>query len=183
MNFFYTTDGNGIGLTYLRVQLYPDTSDCAALLGSDKCVSAPGGTIADSELADAQMAVADGATVWASEWSPPGSMKSNGAFATGGSFYGSTSNYTSLASIQASFVTLLTGTLRDPNLRHKRTERAEHLIHVPLSDLDSTAIPRFYSISWRGLSQWDYSSTKIMVCRTNVAYAGFHHGVFRTPQP
>jgi glucuronoarabinoxylan endo-1,4-beta-xylanase len=103
----------GLGFKYIRTQIYPDNADCVAREGT--CYSAPGGgSIGASDLPVVQAAVAQGAVLWAAMWSPPGSMKSNGAFSTGGSFIGNSANYTALAAIQASFVTLMTGTYGIP---------------------------------------------------------------------
>jgi glucuronoarabinoxylan endo-1,4-beta-xylanase len=104
----------GIGLKYLRLQMYPDNADCAAKDGVTCYSASGGGTIASDDLAVAQTAVANGAVVWASMWSPPASMKSNGSFQGGGNFLGSATNYATLAAIQASFVTLMTGTYGIP---------------------------------------------------------------------
>jgi glucuronoarabinoxylan endo-1,4-beta-xylanase len=103
MDFFYSS--SGIDLNYIRLQIYPNLADCNSDLGTGACVNvASGPTIATSDLANAQAAVARGATVWASEWSPPDAMKSNDNFDAGGAFLGGAANFTALASIQASFV-------------------------------------------------------------------------------
>ncbi|HXU06588.1 MAG TPA: glycoside hydrolase family 30 beta sandwich domain-containing protein [Polyangia bacterium] len=62
-DLFFTAD-TGIGLSLLRVQIKPT-----------------GNTL---ELATAQKAVARGAKVWASPWSPPGEWKDNGTATNGG---------------------------------------------------------------------------------------------------
>jgi glucuronoarabinoxylan endo-1,4-beta-xylanase len=112
MDFFYTD--SGAHLIFIRVHLYPDLADCEADDPAASCVSSANATISKSELANVQAAVARGALVWAAEWSPPGSMKSNGQFLGSGSFLGGTTNMTNLAAIQASFVTLLTGIYNIP---------------------------------------------------------------------
>jgi glucuronoarabinoxylan endo-1,4-beta-xylanase len=113
MDFFYTD--SGIHLKFIRVAIYPDQADCEASIGTPGvCVTSSNATISKDDLANARAAVARGALVWAAEWSPPGSMKSNGDFLRGGSFIGSATNFTNLANIQTSFVTLLTGTYGIP---------------------------------------------------------------------
>jgi len=101
-----------IGLKYIRVQIYPDYTDCNNVWGS--CVTGPSGwtgaVINNSDLANIQAAVANGAVLWGAMWSPPGSMKSNGNFNSGGAFIGNPTNYTNLANIQTSFVTLMQNT-------------------------------------------------------------------------
>ncbi len=112
MDFFYTS--SGINLKYIRIQMVPDMSDCNNYVSAD-CVSVSSGpTLSANDLANAQAAHTRGATVWATEWSPPGSMKSNGSFGTGGAFSGNSSNYTSLAATQAAWVSLMTGTYGIP---------------------------------------------------------------------
>jgi len=108
MDFFYTD--KGIHLSLIRVTLWPSVADCDVSLGRGGCVASPHATISKKDLANAQAAVARGARVWAAEWSPPGSMKSNGQYGKGGAFIGNPDNYANLASLQSSFVTLLAGT-------------------------------------------------------------------------
>jgi glucuronoarabinoxylan endo-1,4-beta-xylanase len=60
----FFSQSSGIGLSLLRIRMNP------------------GGTT--TETAIAQQAVALGATVWASPWTPPGAWKSNGSNANGG---------------------------------------------------------------------------------------------------
>jgi len=115
MDFFYTTTNSGIGLDFIRLKIYPDFVDCEGDEGTGNCVKvAAGPTQSVSDLANAQAAAARGAKIVAGEWSPPGSMKSTGLYQYGGSFKGYASNYTGLASIQASFVGLMSGTYRIP---------------------------------------------------------------------
>jgi glucuronoarabinoxylan endo-1,4-beta-xylanase len=105
-DFFFNT----LGFSLLRIKIYPSFSDCVNDEGPGLCVNvASGPTLATADLTIAQQAVARGVTVWATEWSPPGTMKSNGDFGTGGAMIGNASNYTALASIQSSFVTLMAG--------------------------------------------------------------------------
>ncbi len=112
MDFFYTT--SGAHLSFIRVHLYPDLADCEVDDPAHSCVSSKNATISKSDLANVQAAVARGALVWAAEWSPPGSMKSNGQYMAGGAFLGGTTNMANLAFIQASFVTLLSATYNIP---------------------------------------------------------------------
>jgi glucuronoarabinoxylan endo-1,4-beta-xylanase len=113
MNFLYTT--SGIGLDFIRLQIYPNSVDCADDITASNCVTvSSGATLGNDDLANARAAYARGARVWATEWSPPDAMKSSGSFLGGGSMIGNSTNYTTLASIQAGFVTLLTGTYGIP---------------------------------------------------------------------
>jgi O-glycosyl hydrolase len=113
MDFFYTQAG--IDLDYIRLKIYPDLTDCNTDEGTGNCISVSSGpTLAVWDLANAQAALARGATLWAAEWSPLGYMKTNGSFETGGAMIGNSTNYTDLAAIQAGFVTLLVGTYGIP---------------------------------------------------------------------
>ena len=80
-DFFFTT--GGIGLSILRTQIIPDLATCNAEFHDRGC-SNSNGQILNGELSTAQMAVARGATVFSTPWSPPGAYKSNGAFRNGG---------------------------------------------------------------------------------------------------
>ena len=111
---FFFSPSTGIGLSIVRVQVIPDQTTCTALCNDGSylspcgCVSSSGPTILTGELQVAQQAQALGVkTFFASSWSPPGSMKSNGSWFAGGSFIGNSSNYSSLASLFAQYVTLL----------------------------------------------------------------------------
>ena len=60
--------------------IFPSRGDCE----TDKdpggeCVPFPRASVLTGELRMARMAAAKGAKVWGSEWSPPGSMKTNGS--------------------------------------------------------------------------------------------------------
>jgi uncharacterized repeat protein (TIGR03803 family) len=66
-NMFFSTNGTGIGLSFLRSQIQP------------------GGTITTSELGIAQMAQALGVRVWGAPWSPQTSFKDSGTL-NGGNF-------------------------------------------------------------------------------------------------
>lgn len=111
---FFFSPSKGIGLSIVRLQVIPDQTTCTALCsGSGQvspcgCVSSSGPTILTGELQIAQQAQALGVkTFIASSWSPPASMKSNGSWLSGGSFIGNSSNYSSLASLFAKYVTLV----------------------------------------------------------------------------
>jgi glucuronoarabinoxylan endo-1,4-beta-xylanase len=111
---FFFSPSTGIGLSIVRVQVIPDQTTCTTLCNDGSylspcgCVSSSGPTILTGELQVAQQAQALGAkTFFASSWSPPGSMKSNGSWFAGGSLIGNSSNYSSLASLFAQYVTLL----------------------------------------------------------------------------
>src|SRR3984885_11459939 len=93
---FNTT--TGLGLKFMRLNIVPDYAECVAYYKT--CVSSSGATLPTYDLTNAQNAVAQGAVIWATEWSPPGSMKSNGSYASGGSFIGNATNYAALATIE-----------------------------------------------------------------------------------
>ena len=115
MDFFYTTTDSNIGLDFIRLKIYPNFADCEEDEGTGQCEKVNSGpTLSTSDLANARAAFARGAKIVAAEWSPPGPMKSTGKYQGGGSFNGGTSNYSSLASIQAAFVTLMSGTYEIP---------------------------------------------------------------------
>lgn len=106
MSFFYTS--SGIRLDIMRMQMFPDVPSCEYVQGTGNCTSLPGGAgaAALSDIANAKVAVADGALIFASEWSPPPSMKDSGVL-DGGNFIGTAANYTALAADQAGYVALL----------------------------------------------------------------------------
>ena len=87
-DFFFTRDG--IGLSILRTQIIPDLATCNAEFHDGGC-SDSNGQVLNGELTTAQLAVARGAIVISTPWSPPGAYKSNGSFKNGGyllpSFY------------------------------------------------------------------------------------------------
>jgi O-glycosyl hydrolase len=105
MDFFFTT--KGIGLTLLRIRDYPSVTDCESDSKPGSCVPAASATLLTTDLQIARMAVARGVRVWSSQWSPPGSMKTNGSFMRGGAMIGNSANYTALAAILTNFVTLM----------------------------------------------------------------------------
>jgi glucuronoarabinoxylan endo-1,4-beta-xylanase len=107
---FFFSPSSGIGLSILRVQVIPDSSTCVTYCSTRgcKCVASTGATILTGELLSIQQAQARGVTTFfASSWSPPASMKSNASWLSGGTFLGGSSNYSSLASVFTSYVSLL----------------------------------------------------------------------------
>jgi len=80
-DFFFTT--SGIGLSILRTQIIPDIATCNAEFHDGAC-SNSNGQILNGELETAKLAVARGASVFSTPWSPPGAYKSNGSFRNGG---------------------------------------------------------------------------------------------------
>jgi glucuronoarabinoxylan endo-1,4-beta-xylanase len=110
MDLFY--GDSGIHLDFIRVEIWPNQAECEQGLAPGECVTSSNATISKIDLANAQAAVARGALVWGTEWSPPSSMKSN--FPTKGRFLGGATNFANLADIQTSFVRLLTGTYGIP---------------------------------------------------------------------
>jgi glucuronoarabinoxylan endo-1,4-beta-xylanase len=102
MDFFYTT--SGLGFSLLRIRDYPSKAECESDSAVDVCVAIPGATLLATDLKAAQMAVARGARVWSSQWSPPSGMKANGDFMKGGALIGSAGNYAALARLFSDFV-------------------------------------------------------------------------------
>jgi len=100
---FFFTDA-GIGLSILRTQIIPDLATCNAEFRDGAC-SNSNGQILNGELATAQLAVARGATVFSTPWSPPGAYKSNGSFKNGGSLL--SAHYSDWARDIASYVTMM----------------------------------------------------------------------------
>jgi glucuronoarabinoxylan endo-1,4-beta-xylanase len=81
--FFSAT--NGVGLSLLRTAV-PDDGSCATVNAT--CAG---------EVSDMKFAIANGARVWSTPWSPPASMKSNASVNNGGSLiandYGAYARY------------------------------------------------------------------------------------------
>jgi glucuronoarabinoxylan endo-1,4-beta-xylanase len=105
-DFFFTT--SGIGLSLLRIQVLPSAADCVSFYASDggSCLKVPSGsTILTGELAVAKQAANRGVTVWASPWSPPSFMKTNGTFINGGSLL--PQDYSAWADSLAEYVKML----------------------------------------------------------------------------
>ena len=104
-DFFFTR--NGIGLSILRTQIIPDTATCNAEFRKGAC-SNSNGQILNGELGTARLAVARGATIFSSPWSPPGAFKSNGSFKNGGTLL--PSHYADWAAEVASYVSMMAKT-------------------------------------------------------------------------
>jgi glucuronoarabinoxylan endo-1,4-beta-xylanase len=105
MDFFYTP--TGIGLSLLRIRLYPTVADCELDSGPGACLNAGGAGLLRTDLAIARGAVARGARVWCSQWSPPAAMKSNGEFLKGGAMIATPANFTALATRFATFAAFM----------------------------------------------------------------------------
>jgi glucuronoarabinoxylan endo-1,4-beta-xylanase len=164
MDFFYTDAG--IHLKFIRLDIYPDLADCNANEGSGHCVNvSSGATLAAADLANAQAAVVRGALVWASEWSPPGSMKSNRNFLTGGAMENGTgnANFTALAAIQVSFVNLMTGTYGIPIYAISVQNEPDLSTNYPSCTWTAQQIHDYVPYLAAGLASAGHSSTKIMV--------------------
>jgi glucuronoarabinoxylan endo-1,4-beta-xylanase len=161
MDFFYTD--RGIHLTLIRVEIWPSQADCEASLALGDCVPSSNATISKSDLANAQAALARGALVWGTEWSPPGSMKSNGDFLTGGSFVGGATNFTKLANIQTSFVTLLTGTYRIPIYALSPQNEPDTSVAYPSCTWTAQQFHDYVPYLATALSNAGYGSVKIMI--------------------
>jgi glucuronoarabinoxylan endo-1,4-beta-xylanase len=162
MNFFYTS--SGIGLQWYRMQIYPDLTDCQTDQGTVPCVPVSSGpTIASSDLSMAQAAVARGARVFASQWSPPGSMKDNGAFETGGNMIGNSSNYMNLADIQAAFVTLMKDAYGVQIYAISPQNEPEISTHYPSCMWTTTQLHDYIPYLRAALNKAGHTSVKIMV--------------------
>lgn len=105
MDFFYTD--TGIHLSLLRVEIFPGVPECESIYGAGHCVASANATVLKTALTNAQAAASRGALIWGTEGSPPGYMKSNGSWKTGGSFLGGATNFAQYAAIQTSFVSLM----------------------------------------------------------------------------
>ncbi len=101
-DFFFTT--SGIGLSILRTQIIPDQATCNANFHNGGC-SDSNGQILNGELGTAKLAVARGAIVFSTPWSPPAAYKSNGSFTSGGSLL--SSHYSDWAKEIATYVTMM----------------------------------------------------------------------------
>jgi glucuronoarabinoxylan endo-1,4-beta-xylanase len=164
MDFFYTAAG--IHLTFIRLQLYPDLADCNEDKSPAKCLSVSSGpTLPAIDLANVQAAVARGALVWAAEWSPPGPMKSNRNFMTGGAMENGAgnANFTALAAIQVSFVTLMTGIYGVPIYAISVQNEPNESKDYPSCTWTSQQIHDYVPYLSSALRSAGYSSTKIMV--------------------
>ena len=164
MDFFYTDAG--IHLKFIRLDIYPDLADCNANEDPGYCVSvSSGATLATADLLNAQAAMARGALVWASEWSPPGSMKSNGEFLTGGAMVNGigNANFTALAAIQTSFVNLMTGTYGIPIYAISVQNEPNESKSYPSCTWTPLQIHDYVPYLAAALASAGYSSTKIMI--------------------
>ncbi len=101
-DFFFTPAG--IGLSILRTQIIPDLATCNAEFREGGC-SNSNGQVLNGELGTAQLAVARGAIVFGTPWSPPGAHKSNGSFKNGG--YLLSSHYSDWANEIATYVPMM----------------------------------------------------------------------------
>jgi glucuronoarabinoxylan endo-1,4-beta-xylanase len=105
---FSTT--SGIGLSIARTEIIDSVADCQAANPSisGDCASSSGATSLIGEAESLQEAQSYGVTqFFATSWSPPGSMKSNGSYTSGGNFIGNATNYTNFAATLASYVPFL----------------------------------------------------------------------------
>jgi glucuronoarabinoxylan endo-1,4-beta-xylanase len=101
--------GNGQwGLSCLRLYLISDPANASCVDSAESIVSAGGAGIFANDLQNAQYALLYGSSmkIWATSWSVPASMKTTG-YCVGSALVGNSTNYTNLATIEASFVTLM----------------------------------------------------------------------------
>jgi glucuronoarabinoxylan endo-1,4-beta-xylanase len=101
-DFFFTPAG--IGLSMLRTQIIPDLATCNAEFHDGGCSDSNGQSL-NGELETAKLAVARGAIVFSTPWSPPGAYKSNGSFRNGGHLL--RSHYSDWAQEIATYVTMM----------------------------------------------------------------------------
>jgi len=151
----------GLGLKFMRLNIVPDFTDCVAYYKT--CISSSGATLPTYDLTNAQNAVGQGAVIWATEWSPPGSMKSNGSYASGGSFIGNATNYSALATIQASFVTLMTGTYGIPIYAISVQNEPNVSTAYPSCIMTSSQFLAYVPYLSAALAAAGYPNTKIMI--------------------
>jgi glucuronoarabinoxylan endo-1,4-beta-xylanase len=101
---FFWSQSKGIGLSIIRTGMIPNFPDCRTYYPDCIAVSS-GATSLINDLAEVQQAVARGASiVVSSSWSVPASMKSNGAYNTGGKFVGNAANYPAFAAVFVSYL-------------------------------------------------------------------------------
>ncbi len=163
INTLYSS--SGIHLKYVRTAIQPDYSDCTSRFGS--CINAgSGATLSTSDLANVQAAVANGAVVWATLWSPPGSMKDNGGFSTGGNLIGNAANYTALAAIEASWVTLMTGTYGIPIYAVSVQNEPDMNMSYPSALWTAQQIHDFIPYLHDALAAAGYPNMKIMIAES-----------------
>ena len=164
LDFFYTDAG--IHLTFIRLDIYPDLVDCDTNEGAGKCVKVnAGATLSAADLTNAQGAVARGAVVWAAEWSPPGPMKSNRSFMTGGAMENGPddANFKELAEIQTSFVTLLTQTYGMPIYALSVQNEPDLSTSYPSCTWTPQQIHDYIPYLASALRKAGYGSTKLVV--------------------
>ncbi len=101
--------------------------------------------------------------MFASELSPPGSMKDNGAFQTGGNMIGNPTNYRNLANIQTAFVTLMKGTYSVPIYAISPQNEPEESTHYPSCVWTRRQLRDYIPYLRSALNAAGYSSVKIMV--------------------
>ncbi|MGC2404611.1 MAG: hypothetical protein WA510_32770 [Acidobacteriaceae bacterium] len=155
---------SAIGLKYIRVNLVPYFADCVAFYGNGNCVkTGSGATISTADLANTQTAVASGALLWATEWSPPGPMKTNGSYLTGGSLIGNAVNYTALAAAQASFVKLMMGTYGIPVYAISVQNEPNVSTKYPSCTWTSGQFDEYVPYLHRALAAAGHPDTKIMI--------------------
>lgn len=165
MDFFYTS--SGIALDFIRIRIDPDFTDCSTNEAPDPCVTVnSGATLAKYDLANAFGAAARGAKIIASEMSPPGPMKSIGSFLGGGAFIGDATNFASLATIQAGFVKLLTGTYKLPVYAISPQNEPDVSQSYPSCTWTAQQIHDYVPYLAAALSSAGYPGTKIIIAES-----------------
>jgi glucuronoarabinoxylan endo-1,4-beta-xylanase len=93
--FFFSASSGNLGLSLLRTEV---PSDGSCITVNATCAG---------QVSDMQLAIADGARVWSTPWSPPASMKSNGSITCNsgsGSSSLNSSSYSAYANYLANYV-------------------------------------------------------------------------------
>jgi glucuronoarabinoxylan endo-1,4-beta-xylanase len=166
MDFFYTT--SGIGLDFIRLKIFPTQKDCEDdEAGPGSCVVVPSGpTLSIWDLANAKAAVARGAKVLAAEWSPPAGMKTNHSFQGGGAMVGNAANYVGLASLQTSFIRLMTATYGIPIYAISVQNEPDVSVPYPSCTWSAQQFHDYIPYLASALLAAGYSDTKIMIAET-----------------
>jgi glucuronoarabinoxylan endo-1,4-beta-xylanase len=101
----------GLGLSLLRIRAIADTKhlDCGCVVNAEPyaCVVGEKSQIVSGDLQTAQLAVARGAKVFATPWSPPAEMKTSGKYCSSGEMKEDPANYEKYAGELADYLSLL----------------------------------------------------------------------------
>lgn len=152
----------GIGLKYIRTNIIPDQTSCGEW-SYGGCVASSGATIATADLTNVQAAVANGAVLWGSIWSPPNAMKANNNYAAGGAYNGGSTNNTNLAAIFVSWVNLMQGTYGIPVYAVSVQNEPDQSQAYPSCTWTAAQIHDFVPVLRTALDNAGLSAVKIMI--------------------